>query len=262
MAKIYPSTLIKYKKKGEKIACITAYDLFTAHIANEVGFDLVLVGDSLSQVIQGKKDTLSVTLDEMIYHTKIVANVVEEALVVIDMPLGSYGISVEEGAKNAIRAIKESGAQAVKMEGAHPTIIETVKKLVNLGIPVMGHIGYTPQSKYVFGKSIKRGKDQPEIQALIEMAYNLQEAGAFAIVLESVEENLAERITKMLKIPTIGIFSGEYTDGQIAVITDILGMTVGYVPSAAKQYANLKDIAIEALSAYKSDIKSNKIWLV
>lgn len=250
-------TLIKKKKRGEKISAVTAYDYPTAMLAEKSGINMVLVGDSLGMVIQGKENTLSVTLEEMIYHGKMVCRACKNSLVVIDMPFGSYQTSAEQAVDNAIKLIKQSGAQAVKLEGGNSEA-EKIKAIVNSGIPVVGHIGLKPQSINIMGGFKIQGKNKNSAKKIIDDALSMQNAGACSIVLESIPVELAELISKKLKIPTIGIGAGNQCDGQILVFHDMMGLNSNYLPSFVKKFTSLEEIIIKAFTQYKLEINSGE----
>lgn len=241
------------KKGREKIVAITAYDYIIATIEDKVGFDLILVGDSVSNTLLGYKDTLRIGMEEMLIFTKAVSKGVKRALLVGDMPFMSYQISKEKALENASRFISEGYMDAVKLEGGQE-FAETVNFLVRSGIPVLGHIGLTPQFYLSFGGYRVRGKKEEERKKLMEDAKSLEEAGAFAIVLEGIPEELAKEITESLRIPTIGIGAGRYCDGQILVVYDILGLTPEPLPKFVKIYTNLREIIEKALSEYKREV--------
>ena len=241
--------ILKKKINKEKIIALTSYDYWTTLILNEVGVDIVLVGDSLGMLMLGYKNTLPVTMDEMIHHTRAVVRGNSSALVVGDMPFMSDNINVSETVKNAGRFIKEAGAGAVKVEGGED-IKETVRNLVNAGIPVMGHIGLTPQDILVIGGYKRQGNREK----LFNDAIAIEEAGAFCIVLECIPEEIAKELTEKLKIPTIGIGSGPYCDGQILVTHDLLGLYPEKTPKFVKPYANLKPQVVEALTNWKNEV--------
>ena len=243
------------KRKGEKITMLTAYDYSTARIIDEVGIPLILVGDSLGMVVLGYESTIPVTIDEMLHHTKVVVRGTKRAMVIGDMPFMTYHISVEDALHNAARFIQEGGAQAIKLEGG-VTVAEKVKNIVNCGIPVMGHIGLTPQSIYQLGGYKVQGKTPETAARLLEDARVLEQAGAFAIVLETVPTPLATLITKSISIPTIGIGAGIGCDGQVQVINDILGLFTDFVPKHAKQYARLTEIIRAAIAEYDREVKA------
>jgi 3-methyl-2-oxobutanoate hydroxymethyltransferase len=245
------------KQKGEKISMLTAYDYITARIVDEAGIPLILVGDTLGQVILGYESTIPVTMADMLHHAKVVVRGTKKAMVIGDMPFMTYTISTEDALRNATRFLQEAGVQAVKLEGG-VTVAEKVQRIVSCGIPVMGHIGLTPQSIHQFGGHKIQGKTPEVASRLLEDAKALEKAGAFAIVLETVPAPLAALITKKVSVPTIGIGAGINCDGQVQVITDILGSTVGYIPKHAKQYAKLSDIMSSAVAAYYEEVKSGE----
>jgi 3-methyl-2-oxobutanoate hydroxymethyltransferase len=243
------------KQKGEKIAMLTAYDYPTAKIIDEAGIPLILVGDSLGMVVLGYESTIPVTMEEMLHHTKAVVRGTKQAMVVGDMPFMSYHVSADDALYNAGRFIQEGGAQAVKLEGG-VSVMEKVTRLVGCGIPVMGHIGLTPQSIHQLGGFKVQGKTPEAAQRLLEDAIALEEAGAFAIVLETIPAQLARIITARVSIPTIGIGAGIYCDGQVQVISDILGSYTDFVPKHAKQYTKLADIISKAVNQYQTEVKA------
>jgi 3-methyl-2-oxobutanoate hydroxymethyltransferase len=243
------------KQKRENIPMLTAYDYVTAKMVDEAGVPLILVGDSLGMVMLGYESTIPVTMDEMIHHTKAVVRGAKKALVVGDMPFMTYHISVSDALHNAGRFIQEAGAQAVKLEGGE-IVADTVRRLVGCGIPVMGHIGLTPQSIHQLGGYKVRGKGLGEARKLLNDARILEEAGAFAIVLECTPAPLSNLITQKLAVPTIGIGAGPDCDGQVQVISDILGLYTEFVPKHAKQYARLAEEIKTAVSSYMVDVKS------
>jgi len=243
------------KQKGEKITMLTAYDYAMAKIVDEVGIPLILVGDSLGMVVMGYESTIPVTMDDMLHHTKAVVRGTKQAMVIGDMPFMTYHISVDDALKNAARFIQEGGAQAVKLEGGI-TVAEKVRRIVECGIPVMGHIGLTPQSIYQFGGFKVQGKTPEAAAKLLNDAQALEEAGAFAIVLETVPAPLAALITQRVSIPTIGIGAGIGCDGQVQVINDILGSFTDFIPKHAKQYARLTDIIRVAVTEYHNEVKT------
>jgi 3-methyl-2-oxobutanoate hydroxymethyltransferase len=255
--RITTKALYLLKKKGVKITALTAYDFITAKLLDAAGIDVLLVGDSLSNVFQGNDTTLPVTMDEMIYHTKAVAQGVHRAMIIVDMPFMSYQLGVDEGFRNAGRIMKETSAGAVKVEGGE-RVAETIRKITQAGIPVMGHIGLTPQSIHQFGSYRERGRDKTEAEEILKDAKILEEAGAFSIVLEKIPAKLAKQVTDSIKIPTIGIGAGKYCDGQILVTPDMLGLNVDFHPRFVRHYAHLaKDIS-KAVKGYISDIKDSK----
>ena len=243
------------KQKGEKITMLTAYDYSTAKIIDEVGVPLILVGDSLGMVVLGYESTIPVTMDEMLHHTKAVVRGTKRAMIIGDMPFMTYHVLVEDALRNAARFIQEGGAQAVKLEGG-VTVAEKVRRIVECGIPVMGHIGLTPQSIYQFGGYKVQGKTAEAAARMLEDARALEQAGAFAIVFETVPAQLATFITQRISIPTIGIGAGIGCDGQVQVINDILGSFADFVPKHAKQYAKLTDIIRKAVTEYHNEVKA------
>ena len=249
------SQIKEMKQKGEKITMLTAYDYSTAKIIDEVGIPLILVGDSLGQVVLGYESTISVTIDEMLHHTKAVVRGTKRAMVIGDMPFMTYHISIEDALRNAARFIQEGGAQAVKLEGG-VTVAEKVKRIVECGIPVMGHIGLTAQSIHQLGGHKVQGRTPEAAARLLEDARVLEQAGAFAIVLETVPTPLATLITKSISIPTIGIGAGVGCDGQVLVINDMLGSFTDFVPKHAKQYVKLTDIIRKAVTEYDNEVKA------
>lgn len=248
-------TLAEMKIRGEPIAMLTAYDYTFARLLEEAGIDVILVGDSASNVIAGHETTLPITLDQMIYHASAVVRAVERAMVVVDMPFGSYQGDSRAALKAAIRIMKESGAHAVKLEGGRP-ILSTVRRLVEAGIPVMGHLGLTPQAIYQFGSYRVRAQDEAEAQRLYEDALALAEAGIFALVLEKIPAALAQRVTQALPIPTIGIGAGPHCDGQVLVLYDMLGLNKAFSPRFLRRYADLHSIVVQACKQYIQDVKS------
>ncbi|MFC2035716.1 3-methyl-2-oxobutanoate hydroxymethyltransferase [Chloroflexota bacterium] len=242
------------KQKGEKITMLTAYDYSTAKIVDEVGIPLILVGDSLGMVVLGYESTIPVTMDEMLHHTKAVVRGTKQAMIIGDMPFMTYHISVDDALRNAARFIQEAGAQAIKLEGG-VTVAEKVRRVVECGIPVMGHIGLTPQSVHQFGGHSVQGKTPEAAISILEDAKVLEEAGAFGIVLETVPAPLAALITQSISIPTIGIGAGVDCDGQVQVINDILGSFTDFVPKHAKQYAKITDIIHNAVTEYYDEVR-------
>jgi 3-methyl-2-oxobutanoate hydroxymethyltransferase len=243
------------KQKGEKFVMLTAYDYLTAKFIDEVGIPLILVGDSLGHTFLGYDSTIPVTMENVIYHTFAVTRAVQSALVVGDMPFMSYNISIEQAMRNAGRLIQEGGANAVKLEGGIP-VAETVKKIVDAGIPVMGHLGLTPQSINALGGRKIQGKTPEAAQKMLDDALALEQAGAFAVVLETVPTPLSNLITQKLSIPTISIGAGPGCDGQVQVVNDILGLTAGFVPKHCKQYVKLAELMKQAFTQYKDEVKS------
>jgi 3-methyl-2-oxobutanoate hydroxymethyltransferase len=253
--RITVNTIKEMKSKGEKIAMLTAYDYSTAKIIDEAGIPLILVGDSLGMVVLGYESTIPVTMEEMLHHTKAVVRGTRQAMVIGDMPFMTYHISLEDALRNATRFIQEGGAQAVKLEGG-VTVADKVRKIVDCGIPVMGHIGLTPQSRLQLGGHKVQGKTPEAAARLLKDARALEEAGAFAIVLETVPAPLARLITKKIGIPTIGIGAGVDCDGQVLVINDLLGSYSDFVPKHTKQYAKLTDIISKAVTQYRDEVKA------
>ncbi|MFC2052587.1 3-methyl-2-oxobutanoate hydroxymethyltransferase [Chloroflexota bacterium] len=249
------SQIKEMKQKGEKITMLTSYDYSTARIVDEAGIPLILVGDSLGMVVLGYESTIPVTMDEMLHHTKAVVRGTKQAMVIGDMPFMTYHVSVDDALRNAARFIQEAGAQAVKLEGG-VTVAEKVRRVVECGIPVMGHIGLTPQSIHQLGGFKVQGRTPEAALRMLEDAQALEEAGAFSIVLETVPAPLAALITRKISIPTIGIGAGTGCDGQVQVINDILGSFADFVPKHAKQYVKLTDIIRSAVSEYDNEVKA------
>lgn len=249
------STFREAKQKGEKLTMLTAYDYSMASLMDSSGINGLLVGDSLGMVCLGYEDTLKVTMEDMLHHTKAVARGAKNSLVVGDMPFMSYQTSVYDAVKNAGRFIQEAGAQAVKLEGG-ATVIEQVKAIVKAQIPVMGHLGLTPQSLNMFGGFKVQGKGVEAAQAIINDALLLEEAGAFSIVLECIPEELARIVTEKVSIPTIGIGAGKYCDGQVLVYQDMLNMFPGFKPKFVKTYADIGNLVTESFKSYIDDVKS------
>ncbi len=254
--KVTTHRFIEMKQRGEKISMLTSYDYTTAGIVDQAGIDGILIGDSASNVMVGNATTLPMTVEQMIYHAASVVRGVKRALVVCDMPFGSYQIDRKEGVKNAIKIMKESGCDALKLEGG-AEIIDTVKGILDAGIPVMGHLGLTPQSINKFGTYAVRAKEKAEAEKLISDAKLLAETGCFSVVLEKVPSALASTVTKEICVPTIGIGAGNGTDGQILVIDDMLGMTKGFSPRFLRRYADLNAIMTDAIGNYITDVKSS-----
>jgi len=246
----------RQKKEGKKITVVTAYDALFTQIVEQAGLEVILVGDSLGMVVQGKSNTLSVTMDEMLYHTRMVAGAAQRALVIGDMPFLSYQVSVEEAVRNA-GLFLQAGAAAVKLEGGL-SVVDRVEAMSNFGIPVMGHLGMTPQSVNQSGGYKVRGKEQAEADKILQEAKALEAAGAFALVLECVPSSLAKKITQELVIPTIGIGAGQGCDGQVLVLYDVLGLFDDFVPKFVKPYAHLKADALQALTRYKEEVECGK----
>ncbi|MGI6413335.1 MAG: 3-methyl-2-oxobutanoate hydroxymethyltransferase [Syntrophomonadaceae bacterium] len=254
MARISTLSLKEKKNKGEKISMLTAYDYPMAAMLDEAGIDMLLVGDSLGNVVLGYENTLSVTMDDMVHHCKAVVRATRNAMVVADMPFLSYHVSIPEAVRNAGRLIQEAGAQAVKLEGGTERM-DTVKAILDAQIPVMGHIGLTPQSVYQFGGFKVQGKDLETARKLVRDAKAYEQAGAFSIVLECVPAQLAKRITEEIAIPTIGIGAGAHCDGQVLVVNDMLGMYTGFVPKFVKKFANLQPVILEAVKNYINEVQ-------
>lgn len=252
--KVTTHRFIEMKRKGEKIAMLTAYDYTMASIIDGAGVDAILVGDSASNVMAGNVTTLPITLDQMIYHAKSVVRGVKRALVVVDMPFGTYQVNADEAVKNAIRIMKETHADALKLEGGEE-ILPSVRKILDAGIPIMGHLGLTPQSINRFGTYCVRAKDEAEAEKLKHDAKLLADAGCFAIVLEKIPASLGEQVAKEVEIPIIGIGAGGKVDGQILVCTDMLGMTADFTPRFLRRYADLNTIIGNAVGSYVGDVK-------
>lgn len=252
--KVTTHRLIEMKAKGDKIAMLTAYDYTMASIIDAAGVDAILVGDSASNVMAGNVTTLPITLDQMIYHAKSVVRAVKRAIVVVDMPFGTYQVNADEAVKNAIRIMKETHADALKLEGGEE-ILPSVRKILDAGIPIMGHLGLMPQSINKFGTYTVRARDEEEANKLIKDAKLLEEAGCFAIVLEKIPAALARKVAKVLTIPIIGIGAGGDVDGQVLVCADMLGMTDGFSPRFLRRYANLNEVIRNAVGNYVSDVK-------
>jgi 3-methyl-2-oxobutanoate hydroxymethyltransferase len=253
--KVTTNTIQKMKVAGEKISMITAYDYSFATIFDSAGIDIILVGDSASNVMAGHTTTLPITLDQMIYHAQSVVRARERALIVVDIPFGYYQSNSEIALASAIRIMKESGAHTVKLEGGEE-VIDSVKKIVSAGIPVMGHLGLTPQSINKFGTYVVRATEKGEADKLKKDALLLQEAGAFAIVLEKIPASLAKGVSKSLSIPTIGIGAGKFCDGQVLVMHDMLGINIEFKPRFLRQYLNLNEQVTKAVQKYIRDVKS------
>lgn len=253
--KITTHVLQEMKLKGEKISALTAYDFSMAGILDESGIDIILVGDSASNVMAGNRTTLPITLNEMIYHATSVMKAVSRSLVIVDMPFGTYQGNSKEALHSAIRIMKESGANGIKMEGGKE-IIESVDRILSAGIPVLGHLGLTPQSIHKFGTYVVRAKEENEAQKLVEDARLLEEAGCFGLVLEKIPAALGATVTKEIKIPTIGIGAGNDVDGQILVLHDMLGITHKFSPRFLRRYHNLREEIRGSVKAYIDDVKS------
>ena len=253
--KVTTNTLAEMKQNGEKISMLTAYDYTLAKIIDGAGIDVILVGDSASNVMAGHETTLPITLDQMIYHASSVVRGIDRALVVVDMPFGSYQGNSLEALSSAIKIMKESGGHSVKLEGGSE-IIESIERILTAGIPVMGHLGLTPQSIYKFGTYTVRAKEEVEAEKLLADAKLLEEAGCFAIVLEKVPAQLAQKVAESISIPVIGIGAGDGVDGQVLVLHDMLGMTHEFNPRFLRRYLNLADDITGAVQNYITDVKS------
>jgi len=253
--KVTTHTLQEMKNSGVKISMLTGYDFSMAKIIDEAGIDVILVGDSASNVMAGHETTLPITLDQMIYHASSVVRAINRALVVVDLPFGSYQGNSKEALNSSIKIMKESGAHAVKMEGGIE-IIESIKRILTAGIPVMGHLGLTPQSIYKFGTYVVRAKEEEEASRLIEDALALEEAGCFAIVLEKIPAKLATLVAQRVSIPIIGIGAGNGVDGQVLVVHDMLGINNEFQPRFLRKYDNLYERMMNAFQAYITDVKS------
>jgi 3-methyl-2-oxobutanoate hydroxymethyltransferase len=253
--RVTTKTVQEMKEAGVPIAMLTAYDYTSARLFDQAGIDVLLVGDSASNVMAGNETTLPMTLDHMIYHAQCVVRGIDRALVVVDLPFGSYQGDEKEGLQSAIRVMKEAGAHAVKLEGGQP-VAGTVKRIVEAGIPVMGHLGLTPQSIYDFGTYKVRARDPEEADQLRKDARALEEAGCFAIVLEKIPAELATEVTEALSIPTIGIGAGVGTDGQVLVSHDALGLSTDFNPRFVRRYAELEDTITDAIGDYVTDVRS------
>jgi 3-methyl-2-oxobutanoate hydroxymethyltransferase len=254
--KITTHTLQTMKERGEKISMLTAYDFTMAGILDEAGIDILLVGDSASNVMAGHETTLPITLDQMIYHASSVVRAINRCLVVVDLPFGSYQGNSLEALASAIRIMKESGGHSIKLEGGEE-VVESIKRIVGAGVPVMGHLGLTPQSIYKFGTYTVRAKEEEEAALLLKNAHLLEEAGCFAIVLEKIPALLAKQVASEIKIPIIGIGAGADVDGQVLVMHDMLGITKDFSPRFLRRYLNLYDQIKDATQKYIADVKSN-----
>jgi 3-methyl-2-oxobutanoate hydroxymethyltransferase len=249
--------IVKMKHQGKKITCLTAYDYSLARILDDAGVDILLVGDSLGCVVQGQPNTLAVTMDEMIYHTRIVARGRKRALVVGDMPFLSFQVSKEQALRNAGRFLQEAGAEAVKLEGG-VSMSDTIAAIVNAGVPVMGHVGLTPQSVHRFGGYKIQGREKGQQEIIVRDALAVQEAGAFAIVLEGIPTALAKEITERVTIPTIGIGAGIHCDGQVLVVHDMLGLFDDFTPKFVKRYADIKGSMAAAVKNFIEEVRERK----
>jgi 3-methyl-2-oxobutanoate hydroxymethyltransferase len=257
MARMTIKDLLEKKKQGMKISMLTAYDALFAGIVDSAEIDVILVGDSLGVVVQGKENTLSVTMDEMIYHTQMVSRAVRHALVIGDMPFMSYQASFQEALKNAGRFIQEAGAAGVKLEGGK-RVVEQIRAMVDHGIPVLGHIGMTPQSLQQFGGYVVQGREDSAAERLMQDAKAVEEAGVFGIVLEAIPLRLAKKITESISVPTIGIGAGPFCDGQVLVLYDLLGLFTEFTPKFVRRYADLRSQALEAIRRYKEEVELKK----
>ncbi len=255
--RVTTKSLVDMKKNGEKIAMLTSYDYSMAKIVDGAGIDVILVGDSASNVMAGHETTLPITLDQMIYHATSVVRAINRSLVVVDLPFGSYQSDPKEALRSAIRIMKESGGHAVKLEGGKE-IKESLKRILNAGIPVMGHLGLTPQSIYKFGTYTVRAKEEAEAEKLKSDALLLERLGCFAIVLEKVPAKLAKEVAESVNIPVIGIGAGNGVDGQVLVVHDMLGMTHEFNPRFLRRYADLNTEMTKAFEGYRDDVKSKK----
>ncbi|MCO6564162.1 MAG: 3-methyl-2-oxobutanoate hydroxymethyltransferase [Apibacter sp.] len=255
--KVTTETLKKMKASGEKISMLTAYDYTMAQLADEGGIDAVLVGDSAANVMAGYETTLPITLDQMIYHAQSVSRGLQRAMLVVDLPFGTYQSDPNQAYQSAVRVMKETGAAAIKIEGGLE-IKDSIKAILNAGIPIMGHLGLTPQSINQFGSFKLRAKEDAEAEKLISDAKLLEELGCFSVVLEKIPAQLGERVTQELTIPTIGIGAGNQTDGQILVIHDLLGLNKDFKPKFVRKYLHLHEQIIDAISNYVKDVKSQK----
>lgn len=253
--RITTNTLLEMKGKGEKISMLTAYDYSMARIVDQAGIDVILVGDSASNVMAGHETTLPITLDQMIYHASSVVRAAQKCLVVVDLPFGTYQGNSKEALNSAIRIMKESGAHAVKLEGGRE-IIESVDRILTAGIPVMGHLGLTPQSIYKFGTYVVRAREEEEAARLIEDAKALEQSGVFSLVLEKIPAELATEVSELVSMPTIGIGAGGGVDGQVLVLHDMLGITQEFNPRFLRRYLDMGDQMGQAVKAYVADVKS------
>jgi 3-methyl-2-oxobutanoate hydroxymethyltransferase len=252
--KVTTQTVVEMKGRGEKISMLTAYDYTMGGIVDSAGVDVILVGDSASNVMAGHDTTVPMTMDHMIYHTSCVVRAVNRALVIADLPFMTYQVTAKEALINAGRMMKEAGAHAVKLEGGH-AIADTVRRIVDAGIPVMGHLGLTPQSIYKFGTYKVRAKEEEEADQLMKDALELEKAGVFSIVLEKIPSGLAKKVTEALSVPTIGIGAGPHCDGQVLVLHDMLGLNKDFSPRFLRRYADLHDSMTGAVKNYISDVK-------
>jgi len=254
--RITTETLRKMKFDGEKISMLTAYDFTIATLVDKAGTEVILVGDSAANVMAGHETTLPITLDQMIYHAQCVVRGAKRALVVVDLPFGTYQSDPQKALESAVRIMKESGAHAIKLEGGKE-IEESIRRIVNAGIPVMGHLGLTPQSIYQFGSYKVRAKDDTEAQKLLDDAKLLEELGCFSLVMEKIPAGLATKVTESISIPTIGIGAGNGCDGQVLVVHDMLGLNNEFKPKFVRKYLNIEDQVVEAIGQYVADVKSS-----
>lgn len=254
-ARITTNSLSEMKAHGEKISMLTAYDYTLAGLVDQAGVEVILVGDSASNVMAGHETTVPITLDEMIYHAAAVVRAAKRALILVDLPFGTYQSDSKEALRSAIRIMKEAGAHAVKLEGGHE-IKESIQRIIQAGIPVMGHLGLTPQSIYKFGTYTVRAREEEEAQKLLEDAKLLEELGCFAIVLEKIPADLANKVAQQVKIPIIGIGAGAQVDGQVLVLHDMLGMNKDFSPRFLRRYADLDQVISNAVRNYTTDVKS------
>lgn len=253
--KITVKSLVNMKKEGEKIAMLTSYDYSMAKIVDSAGIDVILVGDSAANVMAGHETTLPITLDQMIYHAQSVVRAVDRALVIVDLPFGSYQSDPQEALRSAIRIMKESGAGAVKLEGGEE-VQDSIERILKAGIPVMGHLGLTPQSINKFGSYRVRAKEEEEAQELLKDAKMLEEIGCFAVVLEKIPAELGKKVAESISIPVIGIGAGRHVDGQVLVVHDMIGMTQEFNPRFLRRYLDLQKDMDDAFKRYKEDVKS------
>lgn len=255
MKTITAPDLLKKKVAGDKIVMVTGYDAPTASVLDAADVDVILVGDSLGNVVQGRSTTLGVTMEEMLYHTRIVSENSSRAMIVADMPFMSYQASFEDAIRNAARFIKESGAQSVKLE-INEQYLDTIAVITKAGIPVMGHIGLCPQSVHIMGGYKVQGRSEGDVRRMLELAKEIENRGAYSLVLESIPTKLAKSITDSINIPTIGIGAGPHCDGQVLVIHDLIGLTEGSVPKFVKKYANVRETMLKAVSEFRDEVKS------
>lgn len=253
--RVTTNTLQSMKQNGEKISMLTAYDYSMARILDDAGIDVLLVGDSASNVMAGHETTLPITLDQMIYHAQSVVRAAKRCLIVVDMPFGSYQGNSKEALNSSIRIMKEAGAHAIKLEGGEE-VADSIKRIISAGVPVMGHLGLTPQSIYKFGTYNVRAKEEEEAEMLLHNARCLEESGCFAIVLEKIPATLGKQVAEMVKIPVIGIGAGMHVDGQVLVMHDMLGITKNFSPRFLRRYLNLYDDIKDATARFINDVKS------